>query len=142
MQLLIDITEEMYQSVKNEMWFGGELWYKALKNGKPIKTGQEICDDLISRQALLDSFGFSEKTRKYGGDHSGYNTLMFYEIQDIIEDLPPITSIKTDQKLFTPEEVWNILVEEGQHDPRFKLGEIIEYSPTDVLAILKKTEKG
>lgn len=45
-------------------------------------------DDLISRQALLDAFGFSEKTRKYGGDDSGYETLLRYEVQDIIEDAP------------------------------------------------------
>lgn len=44
--------------------------------------------DCISRQAALDAFGLSEKTRKYGGDHSGYNTLMLYEIQMILEDLP------------------------------------------------------
>lgn len=32
--------------------------------------------DLISRQALLEQFGLSEKTRKYGGDRSGYETMM------------------------------------------------------------------
>lgn len=84
MQLLIDITEEMYQAVKDGTWCGNELWYKALKNGKPIKTGQ---------------------------------------------------------KLYTPEEVWNIIVEHGQHDSRFKLGEIIKYSPTEVMEILKATDK-
>ena len=47
-------------------------------------------DDLISRQALLDDFGLSEKTRKWGGDHSGYNTMMLYEIQDIIESQPSV----------------------------------------------------
>lgn len=49
------------------------------------------CEDCISRQAALDAFGLSEKTRKYGGDHSGYDTLMMYEIQDTLEDLPPAT---------------------------------------------------
>ena len=44
--------------------------------------------DLISRQAAIDAFGLSEKTRKYGGDHSGYDTRMLYEIQDILEGLP------------------------------------------------------
>lgn len=51
----------------------------------------EPCGDCISRQAALDAFGLSEKTRKYGGDHSGYDTLMMYEIQDTLEDLPPAT---------------------------------------------------
>ena len=44
--------------------------------------------DLISRQDAIDAFGLSEKTRKYGGDHSGYDTRMLYEIQDILEGLP------------------------------------------------------
>ena len=44
--------------------------------------------DLIYRQEALDAFGLSEKTRKWGGDHSGYNTLMLYEIQDVLEALP------------------------------------------------------
>ena len=46
-------------------------------------------EDLISRQAAIDAFGLSEKTRKYGGDHSGYDTRMLYEIQDVLENLPP-----------------------------------------------------
>lgn len=44
--------------------------------------------DLISRQAALDAFGLSEKTRKYGGDHSGYDTRMLYEIQNTLESIP------------------------------------------------------
>ena len=46
--------------------------------------------DCISRQDALEAFGLSEKTRKYGGDHSGYDTMMMYEIQDTIENLPTI----------------------------------------------------
>ena len=45
-------------------------------------------NDTIYRQAALDAFGLSEKTRKYGGDHSGYDTRMLYEIQDVLEGLP------------------------------------------------------
>ena len=52
---------------------------------------QEPCDNCISRQVALDAFGLSEITRKYGGDHSGYDTVMKYEIQDILEGLPPVT---------------------------------------------------
>lgn len=48
--------------------------------------------DLISRQALLEQFGLSEKTRKYGGDRSGYETMMLYEIQDVIESVPNVQS--------------------------------------------------
>ena len=46
--------------------------------------------DLIDRQAAIDAFGLSEKTRKYGGDHSGYDTRMLYEIQDTLESLPAV----------------------------------------------------
>ena len=45
-------------------------------------------DDTISRKEALEAFGLSEKTRKYGGDHSGYDTMMLYEIQDVLESLP------------------------------------------------------
>ncbi len=51
----------------------------------------EPCEDAVSRKYLLDAFGLSEKTRKYGGDHSGYDTRMLYEIQDVIEDAPSVT---------------------------------------------------
>ena len=50
----------------------------------------EVGTDCISRQDALEAFGLSEKTRKYGGDHSGYDTMMMYEIQDTIENLPPL----------------------------------------------------
>lgn len=46
-------------------------------------------DKLISYNAAIEAFGLSEKTRKYGGDHSGYDTRMLYEIQDTLENLPP-----------------------------------------------------
>lgn len=52
-------------------------------------------DDLISRQDALDVFGLSEKTRKYGGDHSGYDPMMLYEIQDVLEGLPSVSTEKT-----------------------------------------------
>ena len=54
-------------------------------------TDAEPCEDAISRQAVLDAFGLFEKTRKYGGDHSGYDTMMLYEIQQTLEDLPSVT---------------------------------------------------
>ena len=41
-----------------------------------------------SENNAIDAFGLSEKTRKYGGDHSGYDTMMLYEIQDVLESLP------------------------------------------------------
>ena len=46
-------------------------------------------DEYVRKQDMLDAFGLSEKTRKYGGDHSGYDTRMLYEIQDTIESLEP-----------------------------------------------------
>lgn len=53
------------------------------------------CEDAISRQEALDAFGLSEKTRKYGGDHSGYDPMMLYEIQGVIENLPSVSTEKT-----------------------------------------------
>lgn len=48
-----------------------------------------MSDKYIRKQDAVDAFGLSEKTRKYGGDHSGYDTRMLYEIQDTIESLEP-----------------------------------------------------
>lgn len=50
-------------------------------------------NDLISRAEILKAFGLSEKTRKYGGDHSGYNSMMLYEIQDTIEDMESVSAV-------------------------------------------------
>ena len=50
----------------------------------------EVEEDCISREWLRNMFGLSEKTRKWGGDHSGYNTMMLYEIQDYIEEAPSV----------------------------------------------------
>lgn len=51
---------------------------------------------LINREELLKAFGLSEKTRKYGGDHSGYSTWMLYEIQDTIEEVEEVEAIPVD----------------------------------------------
>ena len=56
-----------------------------------IEALEQQTEDAISRQGALDAFGLSEKTRKYGGDHSGYDTMMLYEIQNVLEGLPPVT---------------------------------------------------
>lgn len=53
------------------------------------ERGVNMADEYIRKQDTLDAFGLSEKTRKYGGDHSGYDTRMLYEIQDTIESLEP-----------------------------------------------------
>lgn len=65
--------------------------------------------DLIDRQATLDAFGLSEKTRKYGGDHSGYDTMMLYEIQDVLEGLP---SAQPERKKLSNREWIDFLVEQ------------------------------
>lgn len=68
-------------------------------------------NDLISRQAAIEAFGLSEKTRKYGGDHSGYDTRMLYEIQDILEELPSAQ----------PEQRWIPVTERLPNDERLVL---------------------
>ena len=52
------------------------------------QTCNNLATDCIRRSDAIDAFGLSEKTRKYGGDHSGYDTMMLYEIQDTLESLP------------------------------------------------------
>lgn len=47
-----------------------------------------MAEEYIKRSDVLGAFGLSEETRKYGGDHSGYDTRMLYEIQDTIESIP------------------------------------------------------
>ena len=69
-------------------------WDMAIKALEQEPCGKDInvpATDAISRQAALDAFGLSEKSRKYGGDHSGYDTIMLYEVQDALEALPPVT---------------------------------------------------
>ena len=63
---------------------------KALEQEPCGKDINVRATDAISRQAALDTFGLSEKSRKYGGDHSGYDTIMLYEVQDALEALPSV----------------------------------------------------
>ena len=49
--------------------------------------------------------------------------------------------LKIGQKVFTPEDVWSVMVERGQRDSRFKLGEIIKYSPAEVMEMLKAADE-
>lgn len=72
----------LFRSTEEDVKYATENAIKALE--------KEPSGDAISRQSLLDAFGLSEKTRKWGGDHSGYNTMMLYEIQDVIESEPPV----------------------------------------------------
>lgn len=44
--------------------------------------------DYISRQDALDALGVTKNATKYGGDHSGYDTRMLYEIHDVLTGLP------------------------------------------------------
>lgn len=66
--------------------------------------------DTISRQGAIDAFGLSEKTRKYGGDHSGYNTMMLYEIQDVLESLPSASdSRQRGEWIFEPKDAIELM---------------------------------
>ena len=44
--------------------------------------------DLIRREDVFEALGITDKSTKYGGDHSGYNTLMLYEIKGAIDSIP------------------------------------------------------
>ena len=84
-----DIAQEAINSAKDTM-------IRILKEQPTVQPdhvadiGKKVEGDCISRKTALDAFGLSEKTRKYGGDHSGYDTRMLYEIQDTLEDLPAV----------------------------------------------------
>lgn len=45
-------------------------------------------------------------------------------------------------KLFSPGDVYKAMVQNGQHDTRFKLGETIRYSPSEVHDILREGRRG
>ena len=45
-------------------------------------------NEYISRQEALDALGVTKNATKYGGDHSGYDTRMLYEIHDVLTGLP------------------------------------------------------
>lgn len=63
------------------------------------------------------------------------------DVVDREEVLEIIDRHKEGQKVFTPEDVWSIMVENGQRDPRFKLGETIKYSPAEVMEMLKRQKR-
>lgn len=47
-----------------------------------------MTNDYISRKATLDALGVTKNATKYGGDHSGYDTRMLYEIHDALTGIP------------------------------------------------------
>lgn len=38
-EIVIKLTDDMYQAVKDGTWCGNELWWNALKNGVPLPKG-------------------------------------------------------------------------------------------------------
>ena len=57
MQIVIDISDEMYQAIKSGMWCGNELWYNALKNGIPLPKGHgRLIDESVLRNLFDDDF--------------------------------------------------------------------------------------
>ena len=68
-------------------------------------------------------------------------------LEQFIADFKPFCGNKADwqrvydalallKKSFTPEEVYKTVIEYGQHDMRFRLGDRIDYTFTDVIDIL------
>ena len=53
MQIVIDLSDEMYQAVKDGTWCGNELWYSALKNGTPLPKGHgKLIDSNILKRHI------------------------------------------------------------------------------------------
>ena len=48
---------------------------------------------------------------------------------------------KAEGRFFSPYEVGLALIQRGQHDERFKWGEVIKYSPSEVEQILKEVSQ-
>lgn len=63
------------------------------------------------------------------GDKIRYRHVVFKED---IDDMMPVS----DGGDFSPDDVERILIDYGQSDTRFKLGDIIKYSPTEIKEIL------
>jgi len=83
-------NEEAIQKIKHMIYLGLDKSHTEACEMAIKALEQEACEDCISRQAALDTFCLSEKSRKYGGDHSGYDTIMLYEVQDALEALPSV----------------------------------------------------
>ena len=84
-----DKFKHLFGIYATELWAMPEKDFLKWLNSEVVNCSEiPNNSDTISRQAALEAFGLSEKTRKYGGDHSGYDTRMLYEIQDVLEDLP------------------------------------------------------
>ena len=39
-EIVIKLTDDMYQAIKDGTWCGNELWWNALKNGTPLPKSQ------------------------------------------------------------------------------------------------------
>lgn len=49
---------------------------------------------MIDGDALLENYGLKDAVKYGGKDRHGYDTLMLYEIRDMIEDAPTIDPVK------------------------------------------------
>lgn len=72
MQIVIDISDEMYQTIKDGTWCGNELWYNALKNGTPL---EKVIEDIKSDISNI-----------YCGQYC-YNPMTATEVREIALDI-------------------------------------------------------
>lgn len=68
-------------------------------------------------------------------DESKYNDSVQYNPWADTETLEAAIALL--KKSFTPDEVYHTVVEHGQHDKRFRLGDAINYSFHEVVDILR-----
>lgn len=71
-------------------------------------------------------------------DTQGCEDCPYNDMGDTCERMRPLyeDALALLKRSFTPQEVYDIVVEHAQHDMRFKLGDKIDYSFTDVVDIL------
>lgn len=52
-EIVIKLTDDMYQAVKDGTWCGNELWWNALKNGTPLPKGHgKLIDSNILKRHI------------------------------------------------------------------------------------------
>ena len=93
---------------------------------------------------------------KYGTEREGCYAALRHDVLELLkepedkelhlDDLDALVNMiaikaKAEGRFFSPYEVGLALVQRGQHDERFKWGEIIKYSPCEVEQILNEVSQ-
>ena len=124
-----------------------------MANREKVLKGLKYCSETIGKACPLECPYRVECLMQDDGLH------MYYVMNDALEllkepedkelhldDLDALVNMiaikaKAEGRFFSPYEVGLALVQRGQHDERFKWGEIIKYSPCEVEQILNEVSQ-